>query len=331
VPSVNSSVNAQGKFLAAPRLTKNLRSYGQPRATWRQYVTLVPDFGKHQGQTLLYDKRGDAGSEPTDGDIIGEGQLVPKVAPQFGQGTVTCRTSARAIDFTEDAETYSEFAIRPPIEASLADRAMKALNYRAELAFEDTNVMYIPTGTVDSPSPTWDVDGTVSTAATRDIQVYDLKNVVDGLMDGLYGSGNTSAPVEFWDGMNYMGGFSVKASRAIKDDPEWEKAQLYGDPQKLFNYEQGRIASVRCFVDNHILGALGTTSYNGECIIFGKDPVVECVALAEEVRVGIPANFGLDMAVAYVYMGGFAHVWQYGATFGDTTEADNRAVFITST
>jgi len=46
------------------------------------------------------------------------------------------------------------------------------------------------------------------------------------------------------------------------------------------------------------------------------------VATMEEIREAIPGDFGRDMALAWYYLGGFAHIWDYNAT----TEPDNRVV-----
>jgi len=73
-------------------------------------------------------------------------------------------------------------------------------------------------------------------------------------------------------------------------------------------------------------GKIGTTSYKGEAVIFGNDPVMEVVATMEEIREAIPGDFGRDMALAWYYLGGFAHIWSYNSS----TEPDNRVVALGS-
>jgi hypothetical protein len=164
-------------------------------------------------------------------------------------------------------------------------------------------VIYTPTGATDSPAATWGTSGTAGGTASRDWQVWDLRNIVDALQYGVYGS-SASAPVEPWDGVNYICIGSVPAMRALKDDPDWEKAQYYGDPEKLFSGETGRIYGTRCVANNNDnlgnSGKIGTTAYKGEAVIFGNDPVMEIVATMEEIREAIPGDFGRDMALALV-------------------------------
>jgi hypothetical protein len=319
--------NVSGRLFAAPRLTKKLRSFGQSRMVYRQYSTVDPQFGKHQGDQMYFAIRTDLDADPSDGLIVAERTAIPEAEFKILRGTVTCELSARQVRWTEQFETYSELGARQPIEESMGDLLAKGLNYRVYTQLADTNVLYIPTGTTDNPTSTWDTDGTASTAATRNIQVFDLKAIMDAMAAGLYGTAE-SAPVEYYDGSSNMGIFSVWASRAIKDDPEWEDAQHFGDPRKLFIDEQGKIANVRCTVDNHILGKIN--GFGGGAFIFGKDPCMEIISLAEEMRVGIPANFGFDMGIAGVYMGGFKNPFLYNATAGDDQLLDNRVVMITS-
>ena len=52
----------------------------------------------------------------------------------------------------------------------------------------------------------------------------------------------------------------------------------------------------------------------------------EIVATMEEIREAIPGDFGRDMALAWYYLGGFAHIWSYNSS----TEPDNRVVALGS-
>ena len=199
---------------------------------------------------------------------------------------------------------YAEFDLDKENRDALTDLMAKALNWRAYDKFNATDICYIPTGTDGSPSETWDTDGTASTAATRDIQLYDLKNVVDDLKKT---GSNTGFPSMPYDGANFQQVAGVDACRAYRDDPEWEEAARFGDPDRLWADEIGRIYMTRTVEDNYILGA--NNGYKGEAVIFGKDAVMECIAQPEEIRLEIPQNLQMDKAIGFVYCGGFDTIW----------------------
>jgi hypothetical protein len=177
-------------------------------------------------------------------------------------------------------------------------------------------------GSTASPTAGWESTGTITKTASRNFQVYDLKNIIDGLKMGLYGS-DSSTPVEPWDGDNYVGIFSVQASRAIKDDPEWERAVHYAAPERHLNYETGKFDNCRCVEDNHLAGAAG--SFNGEGVIFGDETVKEIDVIAEEIRLDLPGDHGREKSMAWYFLGGWSVIWEYSAT-----ELDNRIVKIGS-
>ena len=315
--------NATEQLFTNQTLSRKMRSMGQPMVRYRQFCDKDPQYGKRSGQKLLFNKKSNASGTAVGGRIIGIGQPIPRGRFNTTQGECIALPSGFAIPWDEEFETFSEFEVRDPISSTLTDDMVKALDWRAWDQFDSTDVAYTPTGpSPDTPEATWDVDGTPSTAATRDWQLWDFKNVIDALKKGVYGA-NSSQPVQPWDGVNYICIGGVDALRALKDDPDWEKAQYYGDPEKLFSGETGRIYTGRCIEDNHLASTIN--GYKGEAVIFGADAVMECVATPEEIREGIPGDFGRDMALAWYYLGGFKCVWDY------STDSDNKIVKIRGT
>lgn len=318
--SVASSI---GNF-ATQKLTKEVRALGQPMMRWRQFTRVEPAFSARQSDTLLFPKRLNVQADPSTGAIVPERAPIPSTGYSTLQGQVVCQKTAIKIPYTLEASTYSEIDLDQQNKEALADFLAKALNYRTFRAFEDSNVVYTATGDTTTPTATWATNGTPGAASTRDIELFDLKNIVDALKAGNYG-GASSAPVAPYDGANYQQICSVSAARAYRDDPEFEEAARFGDPARIFAGEVGRIYGVRTVEDNHILGDTPAGD-KGEAMIFGKDPVIEIIALREEVRMEQPAELGTDMAIGAVYLGGLSIVWSYNAT----TEPDNRIVRLTS-
>lgn len=316
-----SAASTNAGNLAVPELDKLLRTPGQPLVRWRQLTNKSKQFGKRSGNKLLFAKVSNLDADPSTGAIVAEGVPLPRASYNTTQGECLCQTSGVASPYTEESDTYSQFSIPNIVENQLSDHSAKALDYRAFYAFDATKIVYTPTGSDAAPLFTWSATGSAGATAARDLQIFDLKNIIDAFKKGKYGSLITAAPVQPWDGVNYFQIASVDSCRAQKDDPEWEKAIYYGDPSRLFDGEEGRIYRCRTIEDNHILGTL-TGGYRGQSFFCGKDAVMECVALPEEVRIGQPADFDRDRAVAWVYMGGFSLIWSFNAT----TEKDNRVV-----
>lgn len=326
VPGQSFGTQAAGAYFTNQTLSKELRSVAQPLARFRQFCRKDPQFGKRSGSKLLFNKLKNIGATASTGAIIGEGQPIPRDGFEITQGECIAIPSGQAIPWTEEYEVQSEFEPRDPIESRIVDHMAKSLDYRASEPFLNGEVVYTPlTGTTSSLHH----DGTGGTIFDRDFLLSDVKNMADTARSGRYEfSGGTERlpPMPPFDGQNYILLADVKLARGLKDDSSWESAQYYGDPEKLFSGETGRIYGVRVIEENHILDTFSGISSNlAQGIFFGDDPAIECVVTPEEVRVDIPRDFGRDMAMAWYYLGGFSEVWSHA------TDGDNRMIRIGGT
>lgn len=314
--------NEGGKFLSNDTLSDQLRTVGQPMFRFRQFAKMEQKFGRKHGQRFFFDRKSNL-SASLDGAYLNQNVPIPRYDVSFSQGTLTALESGRAVSWNSLFETFSEFEVKSQVIVdSLVNDMAKQLDYRAYLeGVEESDVVYTPTGTDAVPTATWAVNGSAGAAATRAIQVYDVKNWRDAFDWGVYGS-NQYAPAPRYDGANFVMVGSVAAGRSIEDDPEWQNAQYYGDPEKLFSGEKGRIAGVRIVIDNHISGRL-TGAYSNECTVFADDAIIEGSCIAEEVRDGIPSDFQRDMASAWYTLTGFSPVWPVAAN-------DNRIIRVRS-
>jgi N4-gp56 family major capsid protein len=291
---------------------------------FRQFTTRKNELGKREGQTLLFDKIFDV---KTAGGPIGEGQNIPKTGFSINQGNCKAIPYGNSIPWTEEFENFSEFDVKDPIQSRLIDDMAKAIDRAVEAKFRKTKIVYTPTGTVSNPTATWSATGLPTGTASRDIQIFDIKNIVDALKSGVYGT-NVGAPVPPWDGDNYMGVLSTGACRALQDDSEWSEDVRFGDPERKWSGEVGRIYRTRFVEENHILGQTigAAATKKGEGYIFGKEAVMEVRVVPEEIRRGIPGDFGRDRALAWYALLGHEIIWEFDAT----NEPDNRIVRIGS-
>ena len=74
-----------------------------------------------------------------------------------------------------------------------------------------------------------------------------------------------------------------------------------------------------------LLTVLGTVSFKAEFVAFGADPVIEGVALPEEVRAKIPEDYGRSKGLAWYSLLGWSLTWDTGSP------GEAKVVHVTST
>ncbi len=319
--------NEGGKYLSNDTLSEDLRTEGQPMYRFRQFARMEQKFGRKSGQRFFFNRKRNLSSALT-GAYLNQNVPIPRYDVTFSQGTLTALEHGEAVSWNSLFETFSETEVKGAVIVDALVNSMAGqMDYTCYLeGVEGSDVVYTPTGTDASPTATWGISGSAGAAATRGIQVFDLKEMRDAFDWGIYGgvANGTYGRAPGYDGANFVLVASVAAGRSIEDDPEWVNAQYYGDPEKLFSGEKGRIAGVRVVIDNHISGRLSATTYSNECTMFADDAIIEGSWIAEEVRDGIPADFKRDMASAWYTLTGFKNVW-------DLSEAnDNRIIRLRS-
>lgn len=307
-------VNTAGGYLANPRLSRTIRHAAQPLMKFRQFVRPEPGYGKNVGDRIEFIR---VSNVVTAGGRLQETQKIPETNVILSKGAVIVNEYGNSIPYTGKLEALAEFSIENIITVALRDDMARVLDRECAAAFKKAKVKYTPTGTSANPTFVIRNDGSSGTA-TRDIQVYDIKNIVDYMKSVLY--------VPFYDGENYICIASTAFLRRIKDDPDWEDAAKYGDPERLFRGEVGRYYGVRFIEETNALSnVLGTTSYAGEAIFFGADPVVEGVVIPEEIRAKIPEDYGRSKGIAWYYLGGWEITWDTG------NPGEAKIVHVTST
>lgn len=308
-------LNSAGGFLANPRLSRQVRHAASLIMKFRQFVRPEPGYGKGKGDRILVDR---ITQVATAGGKLSEGTRIPETNVTISQQTVTVYEYGNAIPYTGKLEDLSEFTVDNLWTKALRDDMMETLDIDAAAEFQAAQIKYTPTGSSSAPSGVFDTDGTVSTAATRDIMGFDIRELV------LYLGATLKAPR--YDGENYVCICPMEFTTALLADSEIKQDFRYGDPQRLFIGEVGRWHKTRFIEENNVLdGTIGSTSYRAEAVIFGEDPVVEGVAVPGEIRAKIPEDYGRSKGVAWYALMGFKIVW-------DTANARQaRIIHVTST
>jgi len=204
---------------------------------------------------------------------------------------------------------------------ALRNHMAKTIDYHVFQAFKTSDITFAPTS---STAGTWSVDNTPDTV-TASITAKHIKDIIDAMKTGVFGA-NTGRPVPYYDGESYVCIASVSFLRALKDDEDYEVAAKYAHPEDLYLGEVGRFYNCRFVESNHTTALLNTlnTSFSGEAIFFGEDPVREIVAIAEEVRAKLPEDYGRDKGLAWYAMLGWGKVWDF------STDSEEHIVRVTS-
>lgn len=262
------------------------------------FVQPVDGFGRKSGETVTLTRVSNI-TEPTDPDLS-EGIRISEDEFAISTVSITVSELGRAIPYTSLSMDLSSFDLENPIQKKLMEQMKLALDTKVATAYKTCKVKYIPTG---DAAGTFDTDGTASTAATANMNIYHVEEIVDYLYDTLH------CPT--YDGDDYVGIFRRLGIRGIKRDPEWEEWHKYTNPQAKFNGEVGRIEGCRFVETNHAnaLGKVGTGSVLGEGVVFGADGVAMAEALTPELRAAIPQDFGRAKSVAWYGILNFGVIW----------------------
>jgi N4-gp56 family major capsid protein len=294
-----------GGYFTNPRLSQTLRYALQPLCKFRQFVDIKEAWGMGKGDTLYFDK---ITKISTAGGTLIETNTMPEHMFSIGRGTITLSEFGNSVPWTGKLEALSEFNVNDPVQRVLRDDMASILDKAAGIEFKKTGRKYVclttATGTFESVA-----DG--DTFASANIakvspSVYHIKDVVD------YLRGHNVKP---YDGEDYVGIFSVNALRSIYDDGEFTEAAKYGDPERLFAGEVGRIYNCRCIREtNYLVNTLGSSSGTnalGEGLIFGAETVMEGIAVPEELRQKIPTDYGRSKGLAWYGLMGWEKVWKH--------------------
>ena len=296
--------DAQGGYFTNPRLSEQLRYALVPLMKFRQFVDVKEGWGKGKGDTVKWNK---IAKVSTAGGTLVETNTMPEHQFSVSRGTIVLSEWGNSIPWTGKLEALSEFDVNDPVQHVIRQDMAEVLDKACGLEFKKTARKYVclttASGTMESRA-----DG--NTFATSNIakvspSVYHIQDCVDWLRQ------HNIAP---YDGEDYVGIFSVNALRSIYDDGAFQDAAKYGDPERLFAGEVGRIYNCRCIREtNYLVNTLGSSSGTnalGEGIIFGAETVMEGIAVPEELRQKIPTDYGRSKGLAWYGIMGWEKVWK---------------------
>jgi len=297
------------------KLSSQIRMAAIQQAKFMAFVKPEPGYGRKMGESITITRVSNV-TVPTS-DVLVETQRIPEDTISLSTQAITVAEHGRAIPYTSLALDLSNFDLENAIQMKLRDQLSLSMDISAATAFKAGKVKAIPTGVATT---TFDVDGTPSSAAVSNLNMYHVEQI----RDYMFGTLNI-AP---FAGDDYVAIISYKAKRGLMNDPKWVDWKKYTDPQAKYNGEVGRIENTRFVEQNHtsaLSATKGTGSVLGEGVFFGADPVVMAVVQDPELRAKESEDYGRSKGVAWYGIYGYDQVWKDSANAGEA-----RVVHLTS-
>lgn len=280
-------------------MSSQLRMAAIAETKFMQFVRPEPGYGKKKGESITITRVSNI-SVPTSGKLQ-ENYRIPEDELVLSTVAITVSEWGRSVPYTSLSQDLGKFDVENIIQKKLKDQMALVMDSAAANAFKQAQVKAIPNGVA---SLVFDTDGTASTTATVNLNVYHIEQIRDYMFSTLN--------IPPYEGDDYIALVSTKAKRGVMSDPAWETWHKYTDPQAKYKGEIGRLENIRFVEINNsaaLSGSLGTGGVLGEAVFFGDDAVAMAVAQDPELRAAIPQDFGRSQSVAWYGILEFGIVW----------------------
>lgn len=296
-------------------LSADIRMASIALTKFMQFSKPADNFGKGKGSNITITRVSNV-NVPSD-DTLNELERISEDTLSLSTQAIAVAERGRAIPFTSLSTDLAHFDLENAIQKKLRDQLSLRMDNLCATAFKAGMVKMIPDGVASLVA---DTDGTASTTAAANLNVYHVEQIRDYMF-------STLNIMPYVDG-DYMCVASTKALRGIKRDPNWEKWKTYNEPSAKANGEVGRIESIRFTESNNtnaLSQSLGASSVLGEAVFFGDDPIAMASVLDPELRAKESEDYGRSKGVAWYGIYGFDQIWKDSATAGEA-----RVIHLTS-
>lgn len=293
---------------------KNHALSGKLLETAAQKMVFVPftdkveGYGKKMGESITLVHYNEL-SDPTSAKLE-EDTRIPIDKLSMDVRAITVYEWGRGVEYTSLMQDLSKFDPANAAQRMLTRQMERAMDKAAATAFKEAKIAFIPTSLVGG---TWDTDGTPSTTALVNVNADHLGIIRDYMANTIH--------VPFYDGANYVGIFSTKGLRGIKQDRRFEAWNMYlrkGD--LIFRSECGRCESIRlveCVHTSALTDGVGSGSVLGEGVVFGEEGVSRIETEYPHLRANpnFQGDFGRKKAVAWYGVVAFATTWDSASDY----------------
>lgn len=308
------TTNSLGGFFTNNQLSKEIRYKAQSDQKFRQFVDAEPAAGTNRGNKVFFDK---VSNISTGGGTLTETNTIPKSNYTILQGTLTMTEYGNSIPYTQKLKTLADIQVPETIREVLMNDMRVVMDSSAATQFMTND--YIATIT-NTATTTFGTAGTASATAGGNMSDKNTRDIVDQ-MKKLFIPRRS-------DG-KYACVASTNSIRGLYDFFE-AKAQLTTMAPLMIG-EVGTYYGTRFIEETNFLSNTdGSNGLYGEACFFGADAVREGIAIPEEIRVGIPTDFGRDQAIAWYALLGFQQVWSFGGIVNGQADGQTRIITVNS-
>lgn len=297
------------------KMSAKIREASVVNSLFMQFVDAEPGYGKNSGESVAITRISNI-SVPS-ASTLTEGVPISEDAVSLSTQSITVAENGRAVPFTSLSVDLSHFDLANKVQKKLMQQMKISMDRACAAAAKLGQVKAIPDGV---SSLTFDTDGTASTTATNNLNVYHVEQIRDYMF--------TTLNIEPAVGGDYIALVATKAKRGVMSDPAWQDWNKYTDNAKKFNSEVGRLEGCRFIEVNDtssLSGSKGSGSVLGECIFMGMDALAMAVAVDPELRAKVPTDYGRSKGVAWYGVYGYGQIWSSSANAGEA-----RIVHVTS-
>lgn len=291
------ATNSLGGFLTNNQLSAQVRYKAQTLQKFRQFVDVEAAAGTNRGNKVFFDK---ISNISTAGGTLIETDTIPKRNYTITQGTLTMTEYGNSIPYTQKVKSLADIMVPETIKTVLMNDMRVVLDSAAATQFMTND--YVATIT-NTATTTFGTAGAALATAGANMSDKNVRDIVDRMKILL---------IPKREDDNYVCVASTNSIRGLYDFFESKAQDTTMDP--LYRGEVGRYYGCR-FVEetNFLSNADGSNGLYGEACFFGADAVREGIAIPEEIRVGIPTDFGRDQAIAWYALLGFQQVWDFSS------------------
>ena len=188
------------------KLSSAIRKAAIAETKFMQFARPEPGYGKKQGETLNITRVSNI-SVPSSSQLS-ENNAIPEDSVTLSTQAITVAENGRAVPFTSLAQDLSHLDLKNVIQQQLMNQMKLSLDIDAATAFKAGQIKAIPTGI---SALTFDTDGTASSSATVNLNVYHVEEI----RDYMYSTLNIDPAA----GDDYIAIVATKAKRGLMRDP----------------------------------------------------------------------------------------------------------------
>lgn len=268
-------------------LSSQIRREAIADVQFMKFLRAEPGYGKQKGESVTITR---TLALPL-ATRVGELDMLPSGRPAIETKTIPVSQWGYKVPMTEFEKHLTYFNLMDPVQAALRDQIALTMDKMCADALQLTPVKYTPLSTGGE----FVTDGTADSLSDRNLGVQDLRRIHD------YLHGTLKCP-KYRNG-KYVGILSTRASRGIKNDPDYKDWQAPTTSEPFISGRLKDCEGFALFETNHtdaLADLIGSSTVCGEAIFFGADAGGLVRIMDPEIRAGMPTELGLFRDVGWV-------------------------------